>query len=436
MKTFSKLALAAVFATSVSGLAMTAPAVAKKKEEEKKPGLKLSPELLKPAQVAQPAIAAKDFATAEPAVAEVEAAAKTDDDKYIAAALRYDLESQKLYAAQTANPNAPINETVLAKPLDALIASPSTPVADKGRYAYRRGALAFNGKQYPQAIQYFTQARQLGYVEPNLGLQIAKAKFESGDTAGGSADLDALIQQQTTAGQKVPEDYYRYAIARANMRKDNVSTMAWLRKYVAAYPTPKNWRDVLVTYGLQQSPMATLDNPQKIDLFRLMRAAGALADQYDYEEYAQKVYDRGLPGEAQSVLKEGLAAGKIPAASLPAKELLADTVAAIRTEGSLASLETKAKGAADGKLAAQTADAYLGQNNFAKATELYRLALTKGGVNPDEVNTHLGVALARSGDKAGATTAFAAVKAAPRADIAALWTAWLQSPSTAATPAT
>ena len=78
-------------------------------------------------------------------------------------------------------------------------------------------------------------------------------------------------------------------------------------------------------------------------------------------------------------------------------------------------------------LAAQTAEAYLSQGNYAKAAELYRTALSKGGVNADEVNTRLGIALANGGDKAGAQAAFAAVKGQPRADIAALWTTWINA---------
>ena len=43
--------------------------------------------------------------------------------------------------------------------------------------------------------------------------------------------------------------------------------------------------------------------------------------------------------------------------------------------------------------------------NYAKAAELYRVALAKPGVDADVANLHLGMALARAGDKAGATAA-------------------------------
>ncbi len=428
MKTVSKLALAAVFATGVSGMALVAPAVAKDKKEEAKPGLKLSPDVLKAGQVAQAAIAAKDFATAEPAVVQIEAAAKTDDDKYIAAAMRYDIEQQKLAASQAANPNAPINETVLAKPLDALIASPSTPAADRGRYAYRRGALAFNGKQYPQALQYFAKAKELGYTDQNLGLQIVKAKMESGDIAGGTADLEATIAAQSAGGQKADEQLYRYAIAKSYAAKLKPQTMTWLKKWVSAYPTSKNWRDTIVLVGIQQNALVPMDETQKIDMFRLMRATKSLADQTDYLQYADSVNRRGLPSEAQAVVKEGIATGKIPASNSMAKTLLTETATAIRGDSPIATIEKRAEAAANGKLAASTGDVYLGQDNYAKAATMYRLALTKGGVVADDVNLHLGIALAKSGDKAGAAAAFGAITSSPRAETAGLWSTWMAAP--------
>ena len=73
MKTFSKLALAVALTSSTAGVLTTVPAVAKDKKEDAKPGLKLSPDILKAAQGAQTALAAKDVATAEPLIAQVEA---------------------------------------------------------------------------------------------------------------------------------------------------------------------------------------------------------------------------------------------------------------------------------------------------------------------------------------------------------------------------
>ncbi len=425
MKLISSFALATAL---VTGTVAGAPALAKDKAA-KAPGYKLSPGVLKVAKPADDAIAAKDVATAEPLVQQAEAAATTDDDKYITGILRYNLEIQKNNVARAANPNTPTSDVALAAPLDKLIASASTPAADRGKYYYQRGQIFAASKQQAQATQYLAKAKELGYNDPNLDLSLLSAKFDQGDIAGGSADLDRIIATRTAAGQKAPEEYYRYAVSRSAKAKAP-QTMSWLNKYVAAYPTPKTWYEVLQTYGFQQDSVAKLDNPQKIDLFRLMRATGALADQYYYIEYAQKVQNVGLPNEAQAVLREGLANGKIPAANTEAKALLGEAAQSIRAEGSLTGLETKARAGANGTLATQTADAYLGAGEYAKAIALYRLGLQKGGVDADTVNTRLGIALARSGDKAGAKEAFAAVKGTPRADIAAFWTTYLdQAPA-------
>ena len=432
MKSFPKLALAAVLATGTAGVALVAPAVAKEKPKTAEAGLQLSPAVIKVAKPAQDAVQANNPAVAEPAVAAVEAVATTEGDKYVAAVLRYQLESQKARASQAANPRAVVDESLQARPLDVLIANPNTPANVRGAYAARRGEISYNARQYPQAIQYFTQARTLGFTDGNLDLMIVKAKVDGGDIAGGSADLERVVAAASTGGAKAPVEYYRYAIGRSNKAHLVPQTVSWMNRYLAAYPTNgQTWYEVLATYGFSQDATARLDNPQKIDLFRLMRAAGGLQDQYFYIEYAQKAQNAGLPLEAQAVLREGLANGKIPAGNSEAKAMQVELTRSIAAEGSLASLETKAAAAANGQLAGQTADAYLSQGTWAKAAGLYRTALTKGGVDADTINTRLGIALARSGDKAGALAAFALVKGSPRADIATFWTTWLNASGTA-----
>ena len=431
MKSISKVAVAAALTAGVAGIAVSTPAAAakEKKQEQKGPALKLSKEVQGPASAAQTALGTKDFATAAAQLATAHAAAKTDDDRYIVAALQLQMEATKIQDARAAN--QPVSEEGLKAPLDALIANPKTPAVDLPKYNYQRGIMAANAKDSAGAIQFFQRAQQLGYNDPNLTLQMVKIRMDSGDIAGGSAELEKAIDAQIAAGQKPSEELYRYAIAKTNQKKMGPQTVGWIKRYVVAYPTAKNWRDGIVTYGMTQSSAVTLDKAQKVDLYRLMRATKSLADQYDYENYAQWTYDMGLPYETKTVLTEGKAAGKIPASSASANDLLKVANQAIANEGSLAPSEAKAKSGANGRVAANTGDAYLGSGNYAKAIELYKVALQKGGVDADTVNTRLGIALANSGDKEGAKAAFAQVKTAPRADIASLWTLYLDNPPTA-----
>lgn len=430
MKVMSKLAVAALLATGATGVVLSAPAVAQKKKEAAK-GPTLSAKVQPAAKAAQDAVNANNPAAAEPAVVAFEAVAASDFEKYIAARFRASLEQQKINAARAANPKAAVDESGFARALDTLIANPTTPADDKAKLIYTRGEMALAARQYPVALDYFARARAAGFTDDALSLSMVKAKVDSGDVAGGMTELEQVIAAMNAKGQKPPVEYYRFAISQSNKKKLGPQTVAWMNRYLAAYPSDKAWYEVLATYGFQQGSTATLNAQQKIDVFRLMRATGGLPDQYFYLEYAQKAKDAGLPLEAQAVLKEGLASGKIPAANTEVRAMQPEITRAIAAESSLTSLESKANAAANGQLAGQTGDVFLSSGNYAKAAALYRTALQKGGVDADTINTRLGIALARSGDKAAAQAAFGAVKGGPRAEIASFWTTWLNGAPTA-----
>jgi tetratricopeptide (TPR) repeat protein len=423
MKSISTAALAAAMIAGAAGLSVAPPAFAKKKEEAPK-GPAVSPAVGAAIQKAKTALEAKDLTTAATAVAEVEAGAKSDDEKYFASLLRYLLESQKIAAASTGT-NGVSDDTPLIAPLDAMIANPATPADLLPKFEYARATIAYNAKSWPTAIRLFTSAQQHGSTEADLPLFLARAQIMGGDPAGGLANLEKLV-----AAKQQPEDVYRFAIGQASAKGLQAQTVAWIKRWITAYPTAKNWRDALTFYGLaQQGTAAKLDRRQRVDLYRLMRASKTLPDQATYEDYAQAVMDGGLPDEAKSVIAEGKANGKILGpGSVGIQQIEKSANVQVAAEGSFAGLESKAAASPNGALSAQTGDAYLGRGDYAKAVSLYKQALTKGGVNNDEVNTHLGIALALTGDKAGAKTAFGLVTTPPRNDIAGFWTLWLDTP--------
>jgi TolA-binding protein len=70
-------------------------------------------------------------------------------------------------------------------------------------------------------------------------------------------------------------------------------------------------------------------------------------------------------------------------------------------------------------------DRYYGMGDYAHAADIYRQVLSRSDADKDVANLHLGMALARSGDKAGATAAFNAVTGG-RAEIAKFWLAYVK----------
>jgi tetratricopeptide (TPR) repeat protein len=324
----------------------------------------------------------------------------------------------------------------LKAPLDSLLSNPKTPADQRGKLSKARGDIAFGEKDYANAIKYYTMAQQAGVSDSDLTLALAQSKVKTGDVAGGIAGMDQVVKSYEAKGQKAPEDFYKYAVGNLYKTNDRAATLDWVKRWLAAYPTSANWRNAIFVFGFQGPTAAQLDKADKVDLYRLMSATGALADRGDYLEYAQYTLDLGLPDEAKTVIAKGKAAGKLPAGDSNVATLSKLADRGVASEGSLSSLATKAASSAKGDLAKQTADAYLGQGNYAKAIELYKLALQKGVAKTDEANMHLGIAEAMSGDKAAAQAPFAAVQKGPAKDVASLWLAYLGgTPTVAATPA-
>lgn len=412
MKSISKLALAAMLSTGVVSTAIALPAAAQKKNDKAAQGPKLSDAIRKPLAAAQTALTAKDYTTALAQTAIAEPLATTDEEKYFVAAMQL----------QAIAPSNDLQK--LAPVLDKLIANPKTPAAQLGQYNFLRGEAAFQTKKYAEALPYLTKAQELGYQNEALQLRIAAANIETGNTSGGLAAIEKTINDEIAAGKKPSEDLYNYALGRV-YRKDAATTAQWSMRKLKAYPTAKNWREAILIY---RDGGAKLDRGQQIDLFRLMRATKSLADRGDYLEYADLTYIGGYPAEAKAVIDEGKATGKIPAADASATRLLTDIGTALKAEGSMTALETKAKAAANGKLALTTGDAYLGQGNAAKALEMYAVASQKGGVDASELALHTGAAYAQAGQKDQARTAFQSITApGPRKDLAGFWIQYLDT---------
>ncbi len=108
------------------------------------------------------------------------------------------------------------------------------------------------------------------------------------------------------------------------------------------------------------------------------------------------------------------------------KALLASSAKEATTQrAGLAARQTKATApAATGADVLAVADANFAAGNHARAAELYRAALEKGGVDAALVNNRLGMALALAGRRPEAEAALRAVSG-PRAELASLWLLWL-----------
>lgn len=408
----SKLALAAMLSLGTTALTAT-PAAAQKKNDKADPNaLKVSDEFRKPAALAETAVKAKDWATAEPQITAAEAAAKNDDEKYYAAWLRLQLELGRG------------NEAGQIAPLQVLVVSPRTAPAAVGPYNARLnfllGKAAAAQKKHADVVNYMTKARELGEKNVDIPLMLANSYAATGKNAEAATEARNAIEFAKSTGQKAPEAWYQFAIPKVNATGNRDAVADWLAYYLKDYPSVKNWRWAMEVLG--QGAKGTDRNAkiERLDLYRLRRATNALADRGDYADYAYAAQSSGLPWEALSVIEEGRKNGKLPATDADGNRTYTAAQAGVKSSPSLDALAKQ--GGVD------NADALLAAGDSTRALALYDAALAKGGANAAEINLHRGIALARLGRKDEAKTAFQAVTTGPFVNIALLWQVSLESP--------
>ena len=356
------------------------------------------------------AVDAKDTATLPAKVAAAHAAAQTKEEHFLA--------SQAQLKAAVASSNY----AEMATSIEGLIASNMLSPEQTASFWLSLGKARYNTKEYPKAIAAYEKAQQLDPNNAEIVPLLAQARGAGGNAGDAVASLRQAIAQQSANGAKAPEDLYKRTLQIAYKAK-LAGTPEISRQWVAAYPTPGNWRDAIGIYRNLNS----VDEQGQLDLLRLARATKSLNSEADYDRYAYAALTKGYPGEALSVLEEGIAAKTVDPAKDPFKEMLAQAKAKSAGEAAgLAAAATKGLAAPTAKAAVANGDLLYGYGQYAKAAELYRAALTKTGADANLINLHLGMALARSGDKAGATAALNAV-IGQRAEIAKYWLTYLST---------
>ena len=420
MRFVTPVALALTLA--LAGGAVSAPAFAAKKDEKKggAPKLNVSPDVIKALQAAQQAAGKQDFAAAKAALADADSKAKSNDDKYQIGAVKLN--------TSIASKDAAMQGEALTQMLDSGL----TPPEQVGQFNAIAADQALQMKNYDLAITHARAALQAGYKPDVVNVALAQAYFGKAGTANSSVEPQRGLNQQglaalkaaadatKAAGGQVPAQWYQIGVSRAaNAKLPEVTE--WAKMAYQAAPSGENLRTLI---RLFQQANPNISNRENLDVMRLMATSGGLVVSQDYLEYAEMASKTGIYGEVKTAIDAGRSKGVLSASQ--GGDLYQPAVAKITGDkGSLGSAEADARKAANGKIAAATADAYLGYGDYAKAVAMFELAKQKGGVDADEINTRMGIAKALSGDNASAKAAFQSVQAGSRKQIADLWLAYL-----------
>jgi len=358
-------------------------------------------------QQAQATIAAGDLNTATAQVSALTPA--TPVEKYAAAGLRMEIASRKSDAQGQ------------RKALNDMLESRATPPGEEPRLRFLSGYYSFVVGNYDDVIAQLDYAKQLGYDPLEATMLRADSQFRRGKKAEGLAYLKEAMERQKAAGRPVPATWYDRAISFSYQLGAWSDVAQWYQQKLAAYPGPQNWRSGIVNYLSAPG----MDTQVQLDLRRLQAATGAMASERDYQEYAALAADNGYDAEAKAIIEAGRSNGKLPANDVKTVALLKKITPKVKKYmAGLPAAEKKAASAPNGSPAMAVGDDYFSLGQYPQAATQYRLALSKGGVDAQRVNTRLGVALARSGDLAGGRTALAQVSG-NWANDARFWGVWL-----------
>lgn len=312
--------------------------------------------------------------------------------------------------------------------LAAMLESGLVPAANQAEYKFFLGNLAYNNRDYATATAALTDVVAANYADDSAAELLADSYSRNGQAAQGLEALKAAVAARKAAGGVVPQKWYTRANTIAYNAKLGPQAIEWSRMLASEYPAPLHW------LGAAQlvREFGTFTNQESLDLGRLVQRSGALNNdpkfvEREYIEYIEAATKTGVPAEVVRTTEAGLAANILKKADPFVVDSLRDgNAGAARDRASLAADEKAARAGADGKGALASGDSYLSLQQPAKAEELFKLALAKGGIDKDRALTRLGISQLDQGKYAEAKASFDQVGGV-RVNLAKLWCAFADS---------
>ena len=369
---------------------------------------KVSPAIAKTLQSAQNASKARKWAQCLADLKTADAAAgKTAYDSFI-------INELTAFCALSSNDIA-----TATRAYEENLASPFA--ADK--IAQRTRDLAkiyFNARNYAKTVEIGRNAIKGGYADADTYLVIAQSYYQQNDYKNARDFVGNWIRDLEKRGQRPKENAIQIYVTSCMRLKDEACTASGFEKLVTYYPNPAGWAN------LMQSLFATRNDAAAFNAYRLATEVGAMRTGDDYTEMAQRAFEKGLPGEAQSTLEAAFARKVFTEKRDIDRNTRLLGTAKERAAADRASLAKRDKDAAAGKSADAdllVGQAYLSYGQYANAVTAIQRGIAKGNAtDPAEAQLVLGIAQLKAGNKAEAAKAFRAVKGdADLQRVAKLW---------------
>lgn len=307
------------------------------------------------------------------------------------------------FCALRANDNA-LAISAWAKVVDSEFADPARSAS------LRKGLLqlSYQAKDYVGAVVYGQRLIDLGTADEAVYLLTIQSLYLQNDFKASEKLAAAYVASMEAAGQSPPDMALQLYASACIKQDDDACTLRALEKQARYFPKKETWPNLTLLM------FRTGGDTNTLNVFRLSREMGGMIRGEEYTEMAQLALEKGLPGEAQSVIEEGKAKNIFTNKSnldLATRLLGTAKAQAAADKPTLLAQDKEAAGRKNGEVDARIALAFLGYGDFERSVVAYERGLAKGNVrNPEEARLNLGIAQLKAGNKEAAAATFAAVK--------------------------
>ncbi|GAC1457732.1 MAG: hypothetical protein PVSMB6_16340 [Steroidobacteraceae bacterium] len=306
----------------------------------------------------------------------------------------------------------------IGKALQGQIDDGFTTAEENQQYTRAVAQVGYQEKDYGKAIDYGNRAIKGGFADDQTYMIVGASYYLKEDPKSALQLEEPHLADMVKKGQTPKADELNVYLSSCAKINDEACILRALEYQVTYYPKPQTWADVI-------SLVRPKGDLETLQTYRLMSDVGTMSNADDYLDMANVAIGRGSPGDAQHALQMGTAAGALPGRKAAETHKLTGEAAkaAAADQTSLARSEADANASPSGVKNAAAGFAYLGDQQYDKATDQLSKAVSKGGLK-NEADTRLNLAIAqlKAGHKDDAVKTFQSVHGSPALErLAALW---------------
>jgi outer membrane protein assembly factor BamD (BamD/ComL family) len=272
--------------------------------------------------------------------------------------------------------------------------------------------LSAGNQQYAKALDYGKQVADAGGANTDDLAVMSQIYYLQKDCKNSSAWADKAIAAAHKAGEAPKENLFQFKLQCASDAGDNAAMASVLVDLIKLTNKTNYWNTLLRIERQDER-----DDHNLLMIYRLMYDTNSMTAGSDYMEMAQLLGDAALPGEAESVLEKGIAAGLF--SDQKDKDRAARLVNSLKPRAEsdkkgAAQFDAEAAKNAAGELDVKSGEVYYGSGDYQSAVTAINRGIQKQGIKHlDEAYVYLGRAQVALKNTADAKKAFSGLKTVP-----------------------